>query len=200
MEYKVRQIHMRSQIRPPPKIVRLEDPNGPKKPPLTREQAGKFSQRSKAHNANLDTSARITHVRNMLGQRDKLIDLTSPTPGDKSDAAPTPAPDTADERTTQVEAGKGKGKGKGKAKEAEPPALPTEPIDPQVEVKIEKLAESLDAMREAFQRVHAKTEQDIVHLRVVNQKEQLSTSEIWKAHDNAEYHAIAAGRITKWSA
>ena len=86
MEYKVRQIHMRSQIRPPPKIVRLEDPNGPKKPPLTREQAGKFSQRSKAHNANLDTSARITHVRNLLAQRDKLIDLTSPTPSDKSDA------------------------------------------------------------------------------------------------------------------
>ncbi|KAI0702373.1 hypothetical protein C8T65DRAFT_787310 [Cerioporus squamosus] len=178
MEEKVRTVymHMHAQTRPPPKIVYREGGNGPKNPEMTPEEMLEFYGRYADQKMSSDNSSWVANTQDMLKQRELLADLTTP--------------------PSRPQSGR---KGKGKAKNAQPPTDHATPLDPRVEVKIEKLAEGLEAMREAFQRVHAKTEQDLVHLRMLSQKEKTANEEIWAAHNYVEHDAFAVGKINNRS-
>ncbi|RPD53101.1 hypothetical protein L226DRAFT_540809 [Lentinus tigrinus ALCF2SS1-7] len=196
-----------SQMRPPPKIVQPRGGNGQKNPKMTPEETKEFYERYGEHRQSQETATCVTNSQDALKKRVQLAELITPPSRSQADVdadddaaapAPCPAPAPADKKKKRAD--KGKSKSKGKAKAAEPPASPAAPIDPRVEVKIEKLVEGLDAMREAFQRVHAKTERDLMHLRVLTQKEKTATEEIWKAHDEAELFAFRAGKTMKHAA
>ncbi len=207
MEEKVRKLRIHAQTRPPPMIVRREGVNGAKNPPLTREEAREVYERFSNHKLNGDISNWVAKSQDALKQRVLLAELTTPPSLPQSNTAPSPAtppfaapaavpaavPAAADKNSKRAD--KAKGKGKGKAKEAQDVAQNATPLDPRVEIKIEKLAGGLDAMRDSFRRVHAKTEQDLLLLRLLTQEEKLDAEEVWAAHDDLERTAFVTGKI-----
>ena len=81
----------------------------------------------------------------------------------------------------QLRPSKSSGNLKGKVTEAKSATGP--PFEPHVRVKVHKLTDGLEAIRETFQRVQAKTEREFEKMRFLSAAAAQDAKEFWRMHD-----------------
>ena len=90
------------------------------------------------------------------------------------------------------------GKGKGVDRSDRPGREDADkPLESHVVVKINKLAEGMDKMRETFRRVQMKTEREFEYVRFRSAEAAQNASEYWQVYNQTQSMAYTVGREIK---
>ncbi|KAI0755688.1 hypothetical protein C8Q74DRAFT_319308 [Fomes fomentarius] len=135
------------------------------------------------HHMDLCTFNTVESTNNTLTENAQLNELLKPP------SLPQQPPAEKGRKRGEKEKSTRKGKGKEKEKEKKQRVL-----EPRVDVKLEKLADSLVAMREVMMRASMKTEEEVMHMRHVQAHDKRRTEELWAFHDQVERLAFSGGK------
>lgn len=181
LEKKVNLLHASgaSWAQPPPKIIRPVGRRGLKNPPMSARERAVHRDRFTDHHMDLCTFNTVESTNNMLTENAQLNELLTP----------PSLPQQPPAEKARTRGGKEKSTRKGKGKEKKKRVL-----EPRVDVKLEKLADSLVAMREIMMRASMKTEEEVMRMRHVQAHDKRRTEELWAFHDQVERLTFSRGK------